>query len=55
MKYKIVGYLVWQTGTWYLRRRLRGAGTKLAVAGGAGLLLAGGAAAVAAQRRVNGS
>jgi hypothetical protein len=48
MGYKILGFAVWQGGKWYLRRRFQGAPRKLAIAGLAGLLLAGGA--VAAQR-----
>jgi hypothetical protein len=48
MGYRILGYLVWQGGKWYVRRRFRGASRKLALAGVAGLVIAG---AVAAQRR----
>ena len=35
MGYKLLGYAVWQGGKWYLRRRLRGNETKLALAGAA--------------------
>jgi hypothetical protein len=49
MGYKILGFAVWQGGKWYLRRRFHGASRKLAIAGLAGLLLAG--AAVTAQRQ----
>jgi hypothetical protein len=49
MGYKVLGYVVWQGGKLYLRRRLPGAAPKVALAGIAGVALAGGA--VAAQRR----
>jgi hypothetical protein len=48
MAYKLLGFVVWQGGKWYLRRRFQGATRKLAIAGLAGALLAG--AAVTAQR-----
>jgi hypothetical protein len=48
MGYKVLGYVVWQGGKWYVRRRFRGTPRKLAIAGLAGLLVAG---AVVAQRR----
>jgi hypothetical protein len=48
MGYKILGFAVWQGGKWYLRRRFEGASRKLAIAGLAGVLVAG--AAVATQR-----
>jgi hypothetical protein len=51
MRYKILGFVVWRGASWYLRRRFRGMGRKLAIAGGTGLLVAGGAAVFAAQRR----
>jgi hypothetical protein len=51
MGYKLLGFVVWRVAGWYLRRRFRGTGRKLAIAGGAGLLVAGGAAVFAAQRR----
>lgn len=54
MGYKVLGYAVWQGGKWYLRRRFPNARRNLAIAGGAGLLVAGGAAAFAVQRRANG-
>jgi hypothetical protein len=47
MGYKILGFLVWQTGKWYLRRRFPDAREKLALAGVGGLLLV---VAVAAAR-----
>jgi hypothetical protein len=51
MGYKLLGLVVWRGGKWYLRRKFPGLGRKLAIAGASGLLLAGGAAAFAAQRR----
>ncbi len=51
MGYKLLGYVVWQGGKLYVRRRLPGAPPKAAlVAGVAGVVLAGGAL-VAVQRR----
>ncbi|HTU84615.1 MAG TPA: hypothetical protein VMF57_03515 [Solirubrobacteraceae bacterium] len=50
MRYKVVGFVVWQGGKWYLRRRLRGIGQKVAVAALAGGLLAGGFALQRALR-----
>jgi hypothetical protein len=55
MKYKIVGFVVWQGASWYLRRRYRGLGRKLAIGGGVALVAGGAAVAVAAQRRANDS
>jgi hypothetical protein len=55
MGYKVLGYVVWKGAKRYLRRRFPHARRKLAIAGGAGLLLAGGTAAFAVQRRANGS
>jgi hypothetical protein len=54
MGYKILGFAVWQGGKWYLRRRFRGAPQKVAIAGLAGVLIAGVliAGGVAVQRRV---
>ena len=51
MGYKVLGYVVWQGGKWYLRRRYGGAPRKL-LAGGLVALLIGGA--IIAQRQ-NGS
>jgi hypothetical protein len=42
--YKILGFLVWQAGKWYLRRRFPDARDKVALAGVGGLLLLGAAA-----------
>jgi len=50
MGYKVLGYVVWQGGKWYARRKLPGAASKLVLAGIAGMALAGGALVV--QRRV---
>jgi hypothetical protein len=46
MGYKVLGFLVWQGGKWYVRRRVSGPRAKLAAAGisaavVAGILLAG--------------
>ncbi|HTZ64859.1 MAG TPA: hypothetical protein VMB51_12215 [Solirubrobacteraceae bacterium] len=49
MGYKVLGYVVWQGGKWYARRKLPGAAPKLALVGLAGAALAGGALVV--QRR----
>ena len=51
MGYKILGYVVWNGAKWFLRNRKPGRGVKLTLAAGAGLAVAGGAAAVVAQRR----
>jgi hypothetical protein len=48
MAYKLLGFVVWQGGKWYLRRRFHGTRRKLAVTALAGLFIAG---AVAVQRR----
>lgn len=52
MGYKLLGYMVWQGGKWYVRRRVPSGPPKLALAGiaGVGMVIAGGAL-VAAQRR----
>lgn len=55
MGYKLLGYAVWRGAKWYLRRRFPHARRNLAIASGAGMLVAGGAAAYAVQRRANGS
>lgn len=49
MGYKLLGFVVWQGGKWYLRRRFQGVSRKIAVAGAAGALIAG-ALAVKRQR-----
>jgi hypothetical protein len=51
--YKILGFVVWQAGKWYLRRRFPDARDKLALAGVGGLVLIGalaGARAALGQR-----
>jgi len=44
MGYKLLGFAVWQGARWYLRRRFPGMQRKLAIAGVAGLAVAGGVA-----------
>jgi hypothetical protein len=52
MGYKILGFVVWQVGKWYIRRRFPEAPRNLALVGVAGLLLVTAlAGARAAQRR----
>jgi hypothetical protein len=51
MLYKLLGLATWRVLRGYLHHKFPGARRKLAVAGAAGLLLAGGTAAVAATRR----
>jgi hypothetical protein len=46
MGYKLLGFVVWQGGKWYVRRRFHGASRKIAIAGLGGVLIAGGLAAV---------
>jgi hypothetical protein len=50
MGYKLLGFMVWQGGKWYMRRRLPGAGRKAAIAALAGSVLVGGAAVAYAVR-----
>ena len=50
MGYKLLGYIVWNVGKWYARRRARDARRELAVAAIAGLVLAGVAAAAARHK-----
>jgi hypothetical protein len=50
MGYKLLGFVVWQGGKWYLRRRLPGAGRKVAIAAIAGGVIVGGIAVVYAAR-----
>jgi hypothetical protein len=50
MGYKILGYVVWQGGKWYVRRRYPDAPRKLAMGGVAALLLAVGAAVFAVRQ-----
>jgi hypothetical protein len=48
MGYKVLGYMVWQGGKWYIRRRVSGGLRKSLALGGLGAAIAGGA--VLAQR-----
>ena len=41
MGYKVLGFVVWQGGKWYVRRRLSGAPAKLALAGVGAAVVAG--------------
>jgi hypothetical protein len=50
MGYKLLGYMVWQGGKWYLRRRVEHAPRKLAIAGLAGAALVGSVVAVGQRR-----
>ncbi|MGI8429393.1 MAG: hypothetical protein ACR2OB_08835 [Solirubrobacteraceae bacterium] len=48
MVYKMLGFVVWQGGKWYARRRFRGAGQDLALAAVTAVVAFG---VIAAQRR----
>jgi uncharacterized protein involved in exopolysaccharide biosynthesis len=50
MGYKLLGFAVWQGAKWYLHKRFPHAQRNLAIAGVAGLLLAGVAVGAARQR-----
>jgi hypothetical protein len=50
MGYKLLGYVVWQGGKWYVRRRVDLAPRKLALAGLAGTVLVGSVVAVGQRR-----
>jgi hypothetical protein len=52
MGYKVLGFVVWRGGKWYLRRRLQGKGSKAAIAGVGALALTG--AALAARQAASG-
>jgi hypothetical protein len=41
MGYKVLGFIVWQGGKWYARRRMSGVKAKVAVAGVSAVVLAG--------------
>ena len=41
MGYKLLGFAVWQGSKWYVRRRMSGTSSKLAMAGVGALVLAG--------------
>ena len=49
--YRLLGYVVWRAGKWYLRRRLP---SRPALAGGALALVAGGAVSIVLIRRLAG-
>jgi hypothetical protein len=44
MGYKLLGFVVWQGGKWYARRRFHGVGQKVAIGALAGGLIVGGIA-----------
>ena len=48
MGYKALGFIVWQGGKWYARRKLSGTGSRLAIAGLGAAVVAG---AIAAGRQ----
>jgi hypothetical protein len=50
MGYKILGYIVWHAGKWYVRRRSPNLPRNAAIAGGSALVLGGLGAAVASRR-----
>ncbi len=50
MGYKVLGFIVWQGGKLYFRRRMNGSTRKVAIGGALGALAIGGLA-VAAQRQ----
>jgi hypothetical protein len=52
MGYKLLGFVVWQGGKWWARRKLSGAPAKLAVGGLGAALLAG---VLLAGRQVTGT
>jgi hypothetical protein len=51
MGYKLLGFVVWQGGKWYVRRKVNGAARKVAIAGLGALVLGG---VIAAQRAASG-
>jgi hypothetical protein len=55
MGYKLLGFLVWRGGKWYLRRRMPELRPKLVVGGLAVLVVAGVAAGVIASQRSSGA
>jgi hypothetical protein len=54
MGYKLLGYLVWQGGKWYARRRLRGARRTVVISAVVALVLVG-ALGASRQRARHGS
>ena len=53
MGYKVLGFLVWQGGKWYVRRRVSEPRAKLAIAGVSAAVVAG--VLVASRRSAAGS
>lgn len=53
MGYKVLGFVVWQGSKWYLRRRMSGARTKVAIAGVVGAAVVAGV--LVAGRQVSSS
>lgn len=51
MGYKLLGFVVWQGGKWYLRKRVSGAARKAAIAGLAAAVVGG---LIAVQRQQSG-
>ncbi len=49
MGYKIIGYVVWQGGKWYARRKVRGSERKLVIAGVASAAVVAGLAVLGAR------
>ena len=52
MGYKVLGFAVWQGGKWYIRRRVSGARSKVAIAAVSAAVLGG---VVLAGRQASGS
>jgi hypothetical protein len=50
MRYKVLGFAVWQGARWYLRRRYSGVGRKAAIAALAGGVIVGGVAVARSAR-----
>jgi hypothetical protein len=55
MGYKLLGYLVWQGGKWYARRRLRGARRTVVISAVVALALLVGGLGASRQRARQGS
>jgi hypothetical protein len=53
MGYKVLGFLVWQGGKWWVRRRVSGPRAKLAVAGVSAAVVAGVLVASRQQQAAN--
>jgi hypothetical protein len=50
MGYKALGFVVWQGGKWYLRRRMPGVGRKAAIGGAAAAAVIAGVAVAQRQQ-----